>query len=103
MKLASDGDVKLEKLNGSWAGAFGQTQFMPSTYQRLAVDFDGDGRRDLIDSTADALASTAQLPGPGGLAPRPAVDDRGEGPGRLCWAERAGGEGAPGDLERSGG
>ena len=48
-----------EKLNGSWAGAFGQTQFMPSTFLRLAVDGDGDGRRDIVDSAADALASTA--------------------------------------------
>jgi lytic murein transglycosylase len=52
-------DFPLEKLNGSWAGAFGQTQFMPSVYRRLAVDFDGDGRRDLIGSAADALGSTA--------------------------------------------
>jgi lytic murein transglycosylase len=44
---------------GSWAGAFGQTQFMPGTFEWLAVDFDGDGRRDVIGSTADALASTA--------------------------------------------
>jgi membrane-bound lytic murein transglycosylase B len=40
-------------------GAFGQTQFMPSTYQSRAIDFDGDGRRDLVDSVADALGSTA--------------------------------------------
>ncbi|CCN06328.1 putative peptidoglycan-binding protein, partial [Bordetella bronchiseptica Bbr77] len=46
---------------GSWAGAFGQTQFMPSTYLRLAVDFDGDGRRDLVDSVPDALGSTANF------------------------------------------
>src|SRR5690606_6465373 len=39
--------------------AFGHTQFMPSTYQRVAVDFDGDGRRDLVGSVPDALASTA--------------------------------------------
>jgi lytic murein transglycosylase len=52
-------DFPLEKLHGSWAGAFGQTQFMPSVYRRLAVDFDGDGRRDLIGSAADALGSTA--------------------------------------------
>ena len=50
---------RLDELNGSWAGAFGQTQFIPSTYQRLAVDFDGDGRRDLVGSVADALGSTA--------------------------------------------
>ncbi len=59
LKIASRGDVRLSKLNGSWAGAFGQTQFMPSTYSRLAVDFDRDGRRDLVESEADALASTA--------------------------------------------
>jgi hypothetical protein len=50
-----------EALVGSWAGAFGQTQFMPSTFQRLAVDFDGDGRRDIVGSVPDALGSTANF------------------------------------------
>ena len=59
LKLVDDGDLRLDELYGSWAGAFGQTQFIPSTYQRLAVDFDGDGRRDLVRSVADALGSTA--------------------------------------------
>ena len=59
LKLLQAGDVRADKLAGSWAGAFGHTQFMPSTYARIAVDFDGDGRRDLIDSIPDALASTA--------------------------------------------
>jgi lytic murein transglycosylase len=59
LKLLQAGDVRADGLNGSWAGAFGHTQFMPSTYQRIAVDFDGDGRRNLIDSIPDALASTA--------------------------------------------
>lgn len=59
LKIVSDGDLPLEKLYGSWAGAFGQTQFMPSTYRRLAVDFDGDGRKDLVSSVPDALGSTA--------------------------------------------
>ena len=59
LKLLQAGDVRAEGLNGSWAGAFGHTQFMPSTYERIAVDFDGDGRRNLIDSIPDALASTA--------------------------------------------
>jgi len=59
LKLVDRGDLKLDELYGSWAGAFGQTQFIPSTYQRLAVDFDGDGKRDLVGSTADALGSTA--------------------------------------------
>ncbi len=59
LKIIDRGDVPAEKLTGSWAGAFGQTQFMPSTFLRLAVDFDGDGRRDIVDSAADALGSTA--------------------------------------------
>ena len=59
LKIIDRGDVPAEKLNGSWAGAFGQTQFMPSTFMRLAVDGDGDGRRDIVDSAPDALSSTA--------------------------------------------
>jgi glucose-6-phosphate 1-epimerase len=59
LQIVQDGDVDPAKLMGSWAGAFGHTQFMPSTYRRIAVDFDGDGRRDLIDSIPDALGSTA--------------------------------------------
>ena len=61
LRILQAGHIAPEKLMGSWAGAFGHTQFMPSTFERLAVDFDGDGRRDLIDSTADALASTANF------------------------------------------
>ena len=59
MKILHAGDVRAEDLRGSWAGAFGHTQFMPTAFLRLAVDFDGDGRRDLIHSDIDALASTA--------------------------------------------
>lgn len=59
LKLLQAGDIRDSGITGSWAGAFGQTQFMPSTYARIAEDFDGDGRRDLVGSTADALASTA--------------------------------------------
>lgn len=59
LKLLQSGDLKPEGLTGSWAGAFGHTQFMPTTYQRIAVDGDGDGRRDLVGSIPDALASTA--------------------------------------------
>ena len=57
--ILQSGDVPPEHLAGSWSGAFGHTQFMPSTFQRLAVDFDGDGRRDIVGSIPDALASTA--------------------------------------------
>lgn len=59
LKIVQRGDVPADALRGSWAGAFGHTQFMPSTYTRIAVDFDGDGRRDLVNSIPDALASTA--------------------------------------------
>ncbi|KQQ70054.1 epimerase [Xanthomonas sp. Leaf131] len=59
LSLLQQGDLSPEGLTGSWAGAFGQTQFMPSTYARIAVDGDGDGRRDLVASIPDALASTA--------------------------------------------
>ncbi|WP_202905355.1 lytic murein transglycosylase [Luteimonas abyssi] len=59
LKLLHAGDIRPEGLTGSWAGAFGHTQFMPSTYERIAVDFDGDGRRDLVGSIPDALGSTA--------------------------------------------
>ena len=67
LKLIEQGDLTVDGpqgkagLVGSWAGAFGHTQFMPSTYQRLALDFDGDGRRDLVASIPDALASTAHF------------------------------------------
>lgn len=59
LKILQAGDAKPEDLRGSWAGAFGHTQFMPSTFLRLAVDFDGDGKRDLIHGDADSLGSTA--------------------------------------------
>jgi lytic murein transglycosylase len=52
-------DVPENKLVGSWAGAFGPTQFMPSSFKRFAVDFDRDGHRDVVGSVADMLASTA--------------------------------------------
>lgn len=61
MRILQRGDLTQDQLYGSWAGAFGHTQFMPSTYESLAVDFDGDGRRDLVSSTTDALASTANF------------------------------------------
>ncbi|MFN8831280.1 MAG: lytic murein transglycosylase [Labrys sp. (in: a-proteobacteria)] len=59
LKIIQRGDVNPDHLVGSWAGAFGHTQFMPTTFMRLAVDGDGDGRRDVVDSIPDALASTA--------------------------------------------
>lgn len=59
MKILEDGDARRGDLIAGWAGAMGQTQFMPSTYVAHAVDFDGDGRKDVWKSEADALASAA--------------------------------------------
>jgi lytic murein transglycosylase len=61
LQIIERGDVAASRLTGSWAGAFGHTQFMPSTFLRLAVDLDGDGRRDVVDSVPDALGSTANF------------------------------------------
>ena len=61
LRILQTGDMPPDALVGSWAGAFGQTQFMPTTYQRLAVDVDGDGRRDIVNSVPDALGSTANF------------------------------------------
>ncbi|MEM6303376.1 MAG: lytic murein transglycosylase [Pseudomonadota bacterium] len=60
LKILQDGDTTLARLKGSWAGAMGHTQFMPSSFQKLAVDHDGDGRRNIWgEDPTDALASTA--------------------------------------------
>lgn len=59
LEILHRGDVPPELLKGSWAGAFGATQFMPTTFRRYAVDFDGDGRRDVVSSIPDIVASTA--------------------------------------------
>jgi lytic murein transglycosylase len=59
LKIIQAGDVNPDHLYGSWAGAFGHTQFMPSTFLRLAVDMEGNGKRDVVDSIPDALGSTA--------------------------------------------
>jgi membrane-bound lytic murein transglycosylase B len=59
LEILEHGDVSPDRLKGSWAGAFGPTQFMPTSFKRYAVDFDGDGRRDVVDSPADLIASTA--------------------------------------------
>ena len=60
LKMLEDGTVKLADMKSSWAGAMGLTQFLPSDFYKYAVDFDGDGRRDIWNSVPDALASTAK-------------------------------------------
>jgi membrane-bound lytic murein transglycosylase B len=59
LEILQRGDIPPDRFVGSWAGAFGPTQFMPTSFLRYAVDFDGDGRRDVVDSVADVIASTA--------------------------------------------
>ncbi|MEA2841648.1 MAG: hypothetical protein QOF41_2978 [Methylobacteriaceae bacterium] len=59
MKILNNGDVRPEEFTGSWAGAFGHTQFMPTTFLRMRVDLDGDGHSDIVGSVPDALGTTA--------------------------------------------
>ncbi len=61
LKIVQRGDMSPTQLRGGWAGEIGQTQFLASAYYKFAVDFDGDGRRDLIRSIPDSLASTANF------------------------------------------
>lgn len=57
LKIIDRGDLSADQMRGPWAGELGQVQFLPMHYEEFGVDFDGDGRRDLIGSTPDALAS----------------------------------------------
>ncbi|MBM9593985.1 lytic murein transglycosylase [Roseitranquillus sediminis] len=60
LRILENGDIPVERMTGSWAGAMGHTQFIPTSYLAYAVDFDGDGRRDIwSEDPTDALASTA--------------------------------------------
>ena len=59
LRIIDKGDMPTDQMIGEWAGEIGQTQFLPSSYDNYAVDFDGDGRRDLVHSVPDVLASTA--------------------------------------------
>jgi membrane-bound lytic murein transglycosylase B len=61
LKILQSGDIDVSHLTGSWAGAMGHTQFIPTSYQLYAVDFDGNGRRDIWSSVPDALATAANL------------------------------------------
>jgi lytic murein transglycosylase len=69
LKIIASGEATRSQLKGSWAGAMGQTQFTPTSFRATAVDGDGDGRRDLWNSQADALASAANLLAKGGWTP----------------------------------
>jgi membrane-bound lytic murein transglycosylase B len=95
LEILNRGDIEFAKLKGSWAGALGQPQFMPSSYLRYAQDYDGDGRRDIWSSPPDVFASVANylretwgrevMVPRGARAAVAAVAKRNEG----CRAERA--------------
>jgi lytic murein transglycosylase len=61
LRIIERGDLTASEMRGAWAGEIGQTQFMPSSYIKFAVDFDANGRRDLLRSAPDVLASTANF------------------------------------------
>ena len=61
LRIIDRGDMSADQMRGGWAGEIGQVQFLPSSYYKYAVDFDGDGRRDLVRSVPDMLASTANF------------------------------------------
>lgn len=69
LRILDNGDVRPERMRGSWAGAMGQSQFMPSSYLNFAVDYDGDGRRDIWDSLPDVFASIANYLAGAGWSP----------------------------------
>jgi membrane-bound lytic murein transglycosylase B len=98
LRILQNGDIPRERMLGSWAGAMGQTQFLPSNFLAYAVDADGDGRRDIWGSMADVMASTAhflaregwQRGQPWGLEVRlPAGFDLGRADGNLRQASSA--------------
>ncbi|WP_426032881.1 lytic murein transglycosylase [Caulobacter sp. DWP3-1-3b2] len=108
LKIIDSGEATRAQLRGSWAGAMGQTQFLPSNYLTTAVDNDGDGHRDIWGSDSDSLASAANLLKKGGWKPGvgwakevvlPAGFDYGlaEGPREIpSWWEALGVRGADG-------
>ena len=76
LQIIQEGDVNATGMRGSWAGAMGHTQFMPTSYLEYAVDFDGDGRRDIwSDDPTDALASAASYLARHGWTKGPALGD----------------------------
>jgi lytic murein transglycosylase len=87
LRLIDRGDLAADEMIGSWAGELGQTQMMPSEYFKYAVDYDGNGRRDLIHSVPDVLASTANyLLGLGWKRGEPWLSEV-RVPANMAWAQ----------------
>jgi len=87
LRIIDRGDLRAGEMRGAWAGELGQMQFLPSDYFRSAVDYDGDGRRDLLRSKSDALASTASLLAYHGWRRGEPWLQEVRVPGNLPWAE----------------
>lgn len=85
IQIVARGDLSPAEMKGAWAGELGQTQFLPSNYLRFAVDYDGDGRRNLIKSAPDVLASTANFLKQLGWAPGQPWLVEVNIPGNLPW------------------
>jgi membrane-bound lytic murein transglycosylase B len=86
LQILQRGDITAEAMTGSWAGAMGHTQFIPTTFNAYAVDFDRDGRRDIWSSLADALASTANYLSHSGWNPAEPWGYEVQLPGRFDYA-----------------
>ena len=85
LKLIERGDLTAAEMRGAWAGELGQTQFLPKDYYETAVDFDGNGKRNLIKSSADALASSAALLRKHGWRPGEPWLEEVKVPGNVPW------------------
>jgi lytic murein transglycosylase len=85
LKIIERGDLRPEEMVGPWAGEMGQTQFLPTHYLEFGVDYDGDGRRNLLRSSADALASSANLLAHMGWKRGQPWIEEVRVPGRLPW------------------
>lgn len=91
LKILQSGDVSAANLKGSWAGAMGHTQFIPTSYEAFAVDFTGDGRRDIwSEDPADSLASTAAYLSRNGWSKGVKWGREGAGPGRSLTPQPGG-------------
>ncbi len=85
LKIIDRGDLKPEEMIGSWAGELGQTQFLPSHYLNYAIDYDGDGRRDLIRNVPDIIGSSAKFVAELGWRPGEPWLEEVEVPGTVPW------------------
>ncbi len=87
LRILQQGDISMVALQGSWAGAIGHTQFIPTTFEQYAVDFDGDGQRDLVNSIPDALASSAHYLAESGWQPGQSWGEEVRLPSRFEWTQ----------------